>query len=453
MSSSSLAATTAAALGLVGVSSYLLYRRRQSCGDTTTPAPASARSLAAQVFHSLYYSASRMSQLLLSSSTQSSAPSTAPPTTGPPTMSAKPIPSANAKTKVVLGHPDAQIVVLHASSGGLTTNVWADSVADKLAQLTENDVVRGPISTLELEDLADAVLSGAVAKVVFCIATHTGGTAPDEATVFLEQVREAANDFRFGRAYLTRGEGVFGGEDEGVEKWIKKMRSFSVIGFGCIEWGRQWYCAPAKRLHAALGKLGGSSDLLCVDTGALEDRSIEGKLDAAIKNMLRDELSTQKKSSTREGAGGKSKDTTKPALSSPALNNNVDADAATASPASPASPCDTQECACASRGDHSPAAPNDSGCCKSSDSFAGAIAAESDHEEISDYSDSDSEATEDEVESDDDKKLVDDIETAGTMLTQRQRKNLTKEGYKVVGTHSAVKLCRWTKHHLRGRGG
>jgi len=30
---------------------------------------------------------------------------------------------------------------------------------------------------------------------------------------------------------------------------------------------------------------------------------------------------------------------------------------------------------------------------------------------------------------------------------------LKKEGYKIIGTHSAVKLCRWTKHQLRGRGG
>jgi tRNA wybutosine-synthesizing protein 1 len=39
------------------------------------------------------------------------------------------------------------------------------------------------------------------------------------------------------------------------------------------------------------------------------------------------------------------------------------------------------------------------------------------------------------------------------MITPMQRKALTKEGYKIIGTHSAVKLCRWTKHQLRGRGG
>eukprot|EP01029_Cantina_marsupialis_P012990 TRINITY_DN28813_c0_g1_i1.p1 TRINITY_DN28813_c0_g1~~TRINITY_DN28813_c0_g1_i1.p1 ORF type:complete len:675 (+),score=200.50 TRINITY_DN28813_c0_g1_i1:26-2050(+) len=39
------------------------------------------------------------------------------------------------------------------------------------------------------------------------------------------------------------------------------------------------------------------------------------------------------------------------------------------------------------------------------------------------------------------------------MATMRQKRQLKKEGYKLVGTHSAVKLCRWTKHHLRGQGG
>eukprot|EP01047_Picozoa_sp_COSAG01_P035851 COSAG01_NODE_2772_length_7101_cov_5.962868_2_plen_583_part_00 len=39
------------------------------------------------------------------------------------------------------------------------------------------------------------------------------------------------------------------------------------------------------------------------------------------------------------------------------------------------------------------------------------------------------------------------------MVTARHRAQLTKEGYKIIGSHSAVKLCRWTKAQLRGRGG
>ena len=39
------------------------------------------------------------------------------------------------------------------------------------------------------------------------------------------------------------------------------------------------------------------------------------------------------------------------------------------------------------------------------------------------------------------------------MLTPLLRQSLTKQGYKLIGSHSGVKLCRWTKSMLRGRGG
>eukprot|EP01053_Blabericola_migrator_P009017 Blabericola_migrator_1__9016@NODE_47_length_16538_cov_123_101147_g43_i0_p6_GENE_NODE_47_length_16538_cov_123_101147_g43_i0NODE_47_length_16538_cov_123_101147_g43_i0_p6_ORF_typecomplete_len478_score60_71Radical_SAM/PF04055_21/1_4e19Wyosine_form/PF08608_12/1_3e18Fer4_12/PF13353_6/4e05Fer4_14/PF13394_6/1_1e04Fer4_14/PF13394_6/5_8e05HAD_2/PF13419_6/0_074RVT_1/PF00078_27/0_17Rb_C/PF08934_10/5_1e02Rb_C/PF08934_10/1_4_NODE_47_length_16538_cov_123_101147_g43_i01175713190 len=44
-------------------------------------------------------------------------------------------------------------------------------------------------------------------------------------------------------------------------------------------------------------------------------------------------------------------------------------------------------------------------------------------------------------------------DTRREMITDTQRKVLEKQGYRIVGSHSAVKLCRWTKHHLRGQGG
>ncbi|KAF7722478.1 S-adenosyl-L-methionine-dependent tRNA 4-demethylwyosine synthase [Apophysomyces ossiformis] len=41
---------------------------------------------------------------------------------------------------------------------------------------------------------------------------------------------------------------------------------------------------------------------------------------------------------------------------------------------------------------------------------------------------------------------------ARDMVSPMLHKNLTKQGYKIVGTHSGVKICRWTKSALRGRG-
>ena len=39
------------------------------------------------------------------------------------------------------------------------------------------------------------------------------------------------------------------------------------------------------------------------------------------------------------------------------------------------------------------------------------------------------------------------------MLNPTLRKSLTKQGYKLIGSHSGVKICRWTKAMMRGRGG
>ncbi|XP_039292528.1 S-adenosyl-L-methionine-dependent tRNA 4-demethylwyosine synthase TYW1 [Nilaparvata lugens] len=39
------------------------------------------------------------------------------------------------------------------------------------------------------------------------------------------------------------------------------------------------------------------------------------------------------------------------------------------------------------------------------------------------------------------------------MITPKLRQVLTKQGYRLIGTHSGVKMCRWTKSMLRGRGG
>lgn len=36
-------------------------------------------------------------------------------------------------------------------------------------------------------------------------------------------------------------------------------------------------------------------------------------------------------------------------------------------------------------------------------------------------------------------------QTPRQMVTDTIRKNLEKQGYKIIGSHSGVKLCRWTK--------
>lgn len=50
-------------------------------------------------------------------------------------------------------------------------------------------------------------------------------------------------------------------------------------------------------------------------------------------------------------------------------------------------------------------------------------------------------------------KTVQNSEARPDMLTPLLRQSLGKQGYRLIGSHSGVKLCRWTKAMLRGRGG
>lgn len=90
-----------------------------------------------------------------------------------------------------------------------------------------------------------------------------------------------------------------------------------------------------------------------------------------------------------------------------------------------------------------------------SDSPEGTTVAEDELNSDLESASSEGEADSAEVEEHDD--VEDIVETSCAtkpeMVTARQREQLKKEGYKIIGTHSAVKLCRWTKHQLRGRGG
>ncbi|XP_025091958.1 S-adenosyl-L-methionine-dependent tRNA 4-demethylwyosine synthase-like [Pomacea canaliculata] len=51
------------------------------------------------------------------------------------------------------------------------------------------------------------------------------------------------------------------------------------------------------------------------------------------------------------------------------------------------------------------------------------------------------------------KEMTQDNGEPREMITPLLRESLEKQGYRLIGSHSGVKLCRWTKSMLRGRGG
>jgi len=65
----------------------------------------------------------------------------------------------------------------------------------------------------------------------------------------------------------------------------------------------------------------------------------------------------------------------------------------------------------------------------------------------------DDEGQENEEDSPDLEELGGPDASSNELLYPRLRENLSKQGYQLIGSHSGVKLCRWTKSMLRGRGG
>ena len=131
---------------------------------------------------------------------------------------------------------------------------------------------------------------------------------------------------------------------------------------------------------------------------------------------------------------------------------------------------------CACKSNTSPTDDNDkavvAGCCSSNIAINDAVDLKKDDDDDYDATtDPPSEVDDDDNDDDDDSEGGDivDLEDMGDvikkqstsmktkepqeMVTPKQAKALKKEGYRLIGTHSAVKLCRWTKHQLRGRGG
>jgi len=219
----------------------------------------------------------------------------------------------------------------------------------------------------------------------------------------------------------------------------------SVFGLGSSEYDPKTFCKPAKDIHRLLiGKLGSKRLINRSDATkagkrnwnlAMGDESI-GDVDKTVFKPWMDKvvagvldlyfpLKKSKKSKNRKSS-----------------KNSKEVE---------------DGCGCGNE-------KEDEGCCKSSTNpQAGSASGGSSSED--EYDSSDNEGSDDE----EDEPGVMDMEDMGNemskskskanpseppeMVTAKQAVALKKEGYKLIGTHSAVKLCRWTKHQLRGRGG
>jgi tRNA wybutosine-synthesizing protein 1 len=271
--------------------------------------------------------------------------------------------AAPASRPAATAPPRVQLRILYASIKGSCLAI---------AKLTAAEARRMGI-TVAVSRLAeyDADWLAGESAVLVVLPTYTAGRPPPDAEAFFDSVVDAVTDFR-------------------VEHDEYAALSFGVFGAGSSVY-KQHFNTAARRLDAALGKLGARRLLACADGD-----SVDGRLEAQAAEWTRAACALV----AAEQGGGVRKASVLASGPAAALDDDSDSDAG----GEDAQPLMDLE------------------------DLAGPAAA---------------------------KAAAEGAAAAGPkqMMTPSLRKSLTKQGYKVVGSHSGVKLCRWTKSMLRGRGG
>ncbi|KAK7198379.1 Flavodoxin/Radical SAM superfamily/Wyosine base formation [Novymonas esmeraldas] len=276
------------------------------------------------------------------------------------------------------------------------------------------------------------------ALVIFIASTFTDGLAPPRSQAFEAMLKDACEDHRVPRDALGR-------------------RRFAVFGLGDVAYGEARFNAFARHLHEWCRGLGAPPFVVppVYATEAKAQSLFRIFSTALVKWLSRasfhaDGTVTVRKKPAPAGRGDGS---------CSVATADVDAEAAAAS-----TTCGSACCG------------NDSGgaCCQSGDPTASRhTAAAGRHYNAEDVEEDVEEEEEDGATAgggvEDDMEDVEDLVWDGTddaafdplkdpgelpeLLYPKLRQSLEKQGYRLIGTHSGVKLCRWTKSMLRGRGG
>ncbi|CAD7965881.1 unnamed protein product [Amoebophrya sp. A25] len=365
----------------------------------------------------------------------------------------------------------------------------------KLAPRT-SDVPAVQLTRFDQVDLEDFAFFD---QIVFVLATFDDGP-PEPARVLCEQIGEAAVDHRFGSATLRH-------LGSGSSACSSSTARVLVVGLGDWNYGRELYCSEAVRLAENLKKLGATKlRLEKVDSASyLDDEESSSTTAPAEKEPTATPLERMERLVIQ---------TVVQSLLSPTAAVNEDSVESREGANEEPSGCCQGGGGSSSGGGCCQSSSSSSGhknsAAKSPSSASTTLPgtpdgqtvdkpggetfseSETESEEYSDSDEGDSDAEmfgsgQNDAANKDPLFVQEDVEdfltenaqsscSSGTtvgaakngkqgdataaapvkkkkMLSTRQRENLAKEGYKVVGQHSAVKLCRWTKHHLRGRGG
>ena len=250
-------------------------------------------------------------------------------------------------------------------------------------------------------------------KLIILLPTYTSGTWPPSATALQSTFSELQTDWR-------------------IEKFpLKKKLHVGIFGMGSSAYGDDTMGKPAREAQMNLHKLGAKTIVRL----AIGDDSVGTHAQTTFSRWTNEVIKQIQKF-----------DGTAPKTEKPFMQQQQVAESAPG---------------CCGGGGADKTDSHSGGCCQTNTVEEEEVNPEDFNEEYN---------SEDDVSDDDDDEepAVVDLEDMGDaiagsgeksnagppeMVTPSQAVALKKEGYKLIGTHSAVKLCRWTKHQLRGRGG
>ncbi|KAI3354018.1 hypothetical protein L3Q82_018576 [Scortum barcoo] len=290
-----------------------------------------------------------------------------------------------------------------------------------------------PAEVIDLKDydpddqLADECTNKSVC--VFLVATYTDGQPTENAEWFCKWLEEASTDFRYGKTYLKGlryavfglGNSVYVGHyntvGKNVDKWLWMLSGMRIMT------RVEGDCNVVKSRNGSIQadflawKVKFLNRLQALAKGEKKSCSGNCKNGGSCKNKRKDRLEEEEKEKA-------------------ALQNNH-----------------SEEELIESSSDEEESGPQDE---KKSASVV-------DMEDLGNIMNSAKKAKSKEEDQGDGQmvkltklngvKKTEDEEERREMITPSLRDALTKQGYKLIGSHSGVKLCRWTKSMLRGRGG
>ncbi len=273
--------------------------------------------------------------------------------------------------------------------------------------------------------------------IIFIISTYSGGACPPSCKPFFDWMDDCVKDFRVPRDYFSN------------------IR-FAVFGLGSSAYDPEYFCTPSRKLEHDMLTLGGRR----LTSQGFSDEAIGGEedcfnewFDKVIKSIRDGIAETQESLNLYNDACCSSNDHTKNDEDKKGNKCCGGKDGACA--CNTKSNGDEKEATCTTSGEN-----GEDGCGSIEDDENGDYQEDDDIEDeinakVYEYGDMEDLA----LPSDYYLKKGKGASQSGVddgpreMVTLTQRKQLTKEGYKLIGSHSAVKLCRWTKAQLRGRGG